>query len=94
MGLYAVSLRKISLLKCISQIIFFFKVIEQAKRLYPEWIIRIFHDNSIDTSIICQIECDMSRNSNSRVDFCNIEQLPFGLKKTWHAKYMHVCMCI
>ena len=55
-------------------------------------IIRIFHDNSIDTSIICQIECDVSRNSSSRVDFCNIEQMPYDLQKTWQAKYMHVCL--
>lgn len=65
-----------------------YQVIEQAKRLYPGWVLRIFHDNSIDTSIICQLKCNGT--TSSHVDFCDIGNMPYDTQKTWNAKYMHV----
>ena len=64
-----------------------------AKKLYPDWIIRINYDDSIDKSIICEIECLKQKNEPynylDNVDFCNIESLPYDTSKTWSAKYMH-----
>lgn len=45
-------------------------LVDQVKRYYPGWILRVFHDNSVDKSIICQFEC-----SYEMVDFCNVNEL-------------------
>jgi hypothetical protein len=39
------------------------------KTLYPGWIIRIYHDNTIK----CEIQCELN---DDIVDFCNVEKLP------------------
>ena len=49
---------------------------KQIKQLYPEWSMRVYHDNSINDSIICQLKCLNSEKSNTlldNVDFCNIQ---------------------
>ena len=54
-------------------------VVKQMKRLYPDWSMRIFHDNSINEKTKCEIEClrnDESHGSETyydNIDFCNIE---------------------
>jgi len=51
-------------------------IVKQMKSLYPDWSMRVFHDNSINRTIKCQIEClkdDESNEFYDRVDFCNIE---------------------
>jgi hypothetical protein len=58
------------------------------KKLFPDWIIRINHDSSIDKSIICEMECLNYDN----IDFCNVEKLPYdlsGYSKEWNASHMH-----
>jgi hypothetical protein len=52
------------------------------KTLYPGWIIRIYHDNSIHKSFICKLECLPFSN----VDFCDISQLPL-IKNSTLLKY-------
>ncbi|CAF0887610.1 unnamed protein product, partial [Brachionus calyciflorus] len=41
------------------------------KKLYPDHLIRIYHDESLDKSFMCDLEC-----SQRHVDFCNIKKLP------------------
>jgi hypothetical protein len=50
------------------------------KTLYPGWIIRIYHDNTIK----CEIQCELN---DDIVDFCNVEKLP---NKT--VNYIHKMM--
>ncbi|RNA06753.1 hypothetical protein BpHYR1_019344 [Brachionus plicatilis] len=40
------------------------------KQFYPDFLIRIYHDDSIDRSIICKIECEFDH-----VDFCDISKI-------------------
>ena len=63
-------------------------------KLYPGWIIRVSHDNSIDRSIICEAEC--ARDSGGKyldnIDFCDVTKMPEnGLNESgvWSAFYMH-----
>ncbi len=44
------------------------KISNIVKQKYPDWFIRIYHDDSINSSIICELEC-----LNNNIDFCNIE---------------------
>ena len=65
------------------------KNIRAAKLLYPDWLIRIYHDSSIDDSIICQLECLKHNNQLlDNVDFCNVYNLPQSLIKEFNASYM------
>ena len=70
-----------------------FSLAELVKKHYPEWIVRIHYDESIDKSIVCEIECLKHKNNFNlfldNVDFCNIEKLPQDTAKTWNAHYMH-----
>lgn len=59
---------------------------EQAKKYYPGWVLRIHYDDSIDRSIICQLEC----LDNNNIDFCYVEKIPYGAPlQTWSARHMH-----
>jgi hypothetical protein len=69
------------------------KIARQAKTLYPDWIIRIHHDNSINSSIICEIEClknDENEEYLDNVDFCDMNRIPYGSQvETWNANYIN-----
>lgn len=74
--------------------IFYYKLImnltRKIKKFYPDHVMRIYHDNSIDKSIICNIEC-----SNDHVEFCNIHKVPKSIEKRQHVldmKYVHSMM--
>ena len=47
-------------------------IVKTAQKLYPDWIIRIYYDNSIDKSIICNLECKYES-----IYFCNVNYIPF-----------------
>jgi len=57
------------------------------KKMYPNWLIRIYHDNTILKSVKCEIECLKDENDNfiDNTDFCNIKELPVSLlnEQTW-----------
>ncbi|CAF1471920.1 unnamed protein product, partial [Didymodactylos carnosus] len=38
--------------------------------IYPDWILRVYHDSTIVSSIACSIEC-----KHYNVDFCNVSSL-------------------
>lgn len=45
--------------------------VQRVKEFYPSWVARIYHDNTINKSMVCELEC-----SHSNVDFCDINDLP------------------
>jgi hypothetical protein len=63
-------------------------------KLYPGWIIRVLHDDSIDKSIICEIECAKDDNGKflDNTDFCDVTRMPESTvneSSVWSAFYMH-----
>ena len=74
---------------------FYFKLlknlVEQIKYKYPTWIMRIYHDDSIDKNLKCEMECLWNQRETSYlniVDFCNIKQIADGIDKI-DLSYMH-----
>lgn len=49
------------------------KLSEQVRERYPPgWLIRVYHDQTINRSLICDIECAHAGNV---VDFCDVEKI-------------------
>jgi hypothetical protein len=69
------------------------EISKQVTKYYPGWTIRIYYDKSVNQSIICEYEClkdEVTGNYTDNIDFCNINQIPFGNPiETWDAQYMH-----
>ena len=61
--------------------------------MYPGWIMRVYHDDSINPMTKCEIECLRDDNNKliDNTDFCNIHKMPMkgSFNKTWDAKYIH-----
>jgi hypothetical protein len=49
---------------------FLYQLIDDMKNKYPDWILRIYHDQTINDEILCSIEC-----TYDYVDFCNTTAL-------------------
>jgi hypothetical protein len=49
---------------------FLYELINDMKKIYPDWILRVYHDATIKDDIICPIEC-----AHNHVDFCNASAL-------------------
>jgi hypothetical protein len=69
---------------------------KQISQQYPGWIMRVYYDDSIDQSIICEIECARkSEEPNAElidnVDFCNVNRLRLKLNEDveLNANYTH-----
>jgi hypothetical protein len=66
---------------------------ELVTKYYPTWTIRIYYDDTINSTVICEYEClknEITGNYVDNIDFCNINKIPFGSpKSTWNAKFMH-----
>jgi hypothetical protein len=70
------------------------------KKMYPDWLIRVYHDSSIDTSIICEIECQRDYETNAlldNTDFCDVEELNLNIgnlmtNRTFDLRYVHAMM--
>ena len=73
-----------------SEIAYLSKLVSQ---YYPDWIIRIHYDKTLNKSIICEYECmkdELTGKYVDNIDFCNINEIPFGNPvETWDAQYMH-----
>lgn len=66
-------------------------LVEQIKYKYPSWIMRIYHDDSIDKNLKCEMECLWNEKEMSYfniVDFCNVKQIPDGVDQI-DLSYMH-----
>ena len=70
----------------------------QLKKLYPEWIMRVHYDQSINKSIICEIECQRDSTSGAlldNADFCDINNIQMKLdaqasnNSRLNASYIH-----
>ena len=49
-----------------------------AKRHYPDWNIRVYHDDSIDKSEICKQQCLVDKKTNemlNNLDYCNVNNV-------------------
>jgi len=62
-------------------------LVRAIKKFYPDWLIRIYHDDTILKSIKCEIECltDETGKIIDNSDFCDINKLPLFLSNehTW-----------
>ena len=74
-------------------------ITRQAKLMYPDWVIRVYYDDSIDASIICEVECQKDNLGNfllDNSDFCNINDLSLKLydqnRNKLNAVYIHAMM--
>jgi hypothetical protein len=81
-SLYGSHLRFYKKLKVISQ---------QIKQFYPDWIVRIYYDNSIDIQLACKEQC-LTYDSN--IDFCDINQLHMSVEdylseRSFDGDYLH-----
>jgi hypothetical protein len=60
--------------------------------MYPGWVMRVHHDDTVDKSIICELECLKNENGvyADNIDFCQVTEIPFGASiNQWNAAYMH-----
>ena len=69
-------------------------ITKSVKKMYPDWIVRVYYDETILKSTICDIEClkDEDNKLIDNTDFCDINNLPLSLTdhdKTWSASYLH-----
>lgn len=55
---------------------------KQIRKFYPDWFMRIYHDSSINKSIICDIECLRDENGEmiDNTDFCDLSNFKVILK--------------
>ncbi|CAF1078042.1 unnamed protein product [Brachionus calyciflorus] len=59
----------------------------KVKEFFPDHVMRIYHNNSIDESFKCDLEC-----TNSHVEFCNINKLSLNSKtfdNEFNLNYIH-----
>lgn len=47
-------------------------IAQQAKRLFPDWIIRVYFENTVSKSFMCEVEC-----KHETVHFCNAHKVPY-----------------
>ena len=55
-------------------------LVKSAKKFYPDWVIRMYHNGNIPLSAICELEClqnELSKEYYDNIDFCNINDLTF-----------------
>ena len=69
------------------------------KIMYPQWIIRIHYDDSIDQNVICDIECQLDENNKlyDNVVFCNTNKMlksfyDINDNKIWSLSNIHKMM--
>ena len=54
---------------------------------YPDYVMRLYHDSTVDNSFKCDLQC-----KHSHVDFCDVDKFPNSLddmNKTITYKYVH-----
>jgi hypothetical protein len=69
-------------------------VIKLIAKYYPDWIARIHYDNTVNASLLCEIEClknDKTNEFYDNIDFCSITEIPTGLQegKIWNGNHVH-----
>jgi hypothetical protein len=67
------------------------EIARQAKQLFPDWHIRVYHDDSINERVKCQLECLQDNTTLlNNVDFCNIRFIPVSYLNTVHGQFLNV----
>ena len=71
-------------------------ITRQARVFYPGWLMRVYYDNTIFKSTICDVECSRDEYDNliDNSDFCNSNQLYLNFgdylnNRIFNADYMH-----
>ena len=63
------------------------------KKLYPGWLMRVYHDRTVNTETKCQLECLKADDTDEylgNVDLCDITAIPHNdLSSSWNASFMH-----
>jgi hypothetical protein len=63
------------------------------KKLYPGWLMRVYHDRTVSPETKCQLECLKADDSDEflgNVDLCDITAIPHSdLRSSWNASFMH-----
>jgi hypothetical protein len=69
-------------------------IIKRAKFIYPEWIIRVYHDNSLSQEKICKYTClsDTSGVLIDNIDFCDVSRIDSNLETTTSFFHVHAMM--
>lgn len=65
--------------------------VRAAKKLYPHWILRIYHDETINDRIRCDMECERDEKTGdllNNVDFCDVQRVPASFEETRDRSYM------
>lgn len=57
---------------------FLYELIDDARKVYPEWILRIYHDATITSQLVGEIQCKYMN-----VDFCDMSNYLLIPPKTW-----------
>ncbi|CAF1126709.1 unnamed protein product [Brachionus calyciflorus] len=52
------------------------EIVDKVKIFYPDHLVRIYDDGSLEKSFMCDLEC-----KEGYVDFCNIKKLPIDIEK-------------
>ena len=55
------------------------KIIQQAKLYFPDWVIRIYYDSTINEDVICKYECQVNQHGREFIDFCNVKSLKIDI---------------
>lgn len=65
--------------------------LEFMKFNYKNWRMRVYHDDSVNKTIICEKQCMRDTNGNffDNIDFCDITKMPVSLFNKWNANYVH-----
>jgi hypothetical protein len=58
-------------------------------KMYPGWLMRVYHDSSINKSIVCDIECATTDNNDSSLfidnaDFCDLSDFMVGVNNNYY----------
>jgi len=68
-------------------------VAKTVKKLYPDWVMRVYHEKTIDPKMKCLMECLKDDNTGEylgNIDMCDITAIPYkDLDSSWSASYMH-----
>lgn len=63
---------------------------------YPGWLMRIYYDNTVNKSILCELDCLRDENGTylDNIDLCNVENLPIknSMHTNWSMSYLHAMM--
>jgi hypothetical protein len=65
------------------------EIVKQVREFYPNWIVRIYHDNTVNKNVTCDIEC-----AEDNVDLCDINEMYMTLaelitSKPFNGEYLH-----